>query len=115
MSIRKIRANSAHVDNEYIHVEQHSMQPLGALFGFGIGLIIALVAETDVMTGGIITLSCTFILAAFFPGKVVRDIPEVDVVEIKHYPNEDRVTVVVDDERSKRRQAVATSQKQLLP
>jgi hypothetical protein len=43
-------------------------------------------------------------MTALAPGKVLRDIPLVDLVEIKRYAGEDKVTVVLDDERAKRNQ-----------
>jgi hypothetical protein len=45
------------------------------------------------------------------PGRVIRQIPNIDLVEIKSYPTTNRVTVVLDDERTKRKQAVAVSPK----
>lgn len=102
-NIRRIKANSAEVYDHYVHVEQHSLQPLGAIIGSIVGLFLASAASQDMITASSIILVSACIFAASFPGKVVRDIPEADVVEIKRYPDEDRVTVVLDDERVKRK------------
>lgn len=104
-NIRKIKANSAVVDGRYVHVERHSLQPLGAIIGSIVGLLIVFITSQDIKIDGItiiIILISTFLFAASFPGKVTRDIPEGDVVEIKRYPGEDRVTVVLDDQRTQR-------------
>lgn len=42
------------------------------------------------------------LIAAFADGRVSREIPISDLVEIKHYPGKEKVTIVLDDERTKR-------------
>lgn len=49
-------------------------------------------------------ISISMLIAAFAPGRILRDIPLVDLVEIKRYQGKDKVTVVLDDERVKRNQ-----------
>lgn len=108
MSIRKIRANSAKVDGDYVCIEEYSARPGGTLGGFVLGCILAaIVGSTNLIIIIIILLVCSVAGFVFSPGRVVRSIPEVDLVEIKHYPDEERVTVVLDDARTKRKQATS--------
>jgi hypothetical protein len=114
MSIRKIRANTANVDGDFIIVESDSWKPFGIIIGFLIGLMLCLVFE--VSTDDIIVV---LLITSFFgvligllvlPGRVVRQIPSIDLVEIKRYKNTNRVTVVLDDARTKRRQPEVVSE-----
>lgn len=110
MTIRKIKAHSAEVDNDYVYVEQGSYRTIGAFLGGMIGFIISIISGVNSFEDTMIITCITTILGVFlFKGREVRQIPSVDLVEIKQYPGINRVTVVLDDERTKRRQPVATN------
>jgi hypothetical protein len=114
MSIRKIRANTATVEGEYVHVEEYSQKSMGFFIGFIFGIILVFTINTlgislDFMAASLLVLISGILGTSAAPGRVSRNIPEVDVVEIKYYPDEERVTVVIDDERTKRKQSVAVS------
>lgn len=105
MAIRKIKANAARVEGDYVLVEQHSQKTLGAFLGFVVGIGLAVLINEDWLLNGAVILMATSIGSALFPGEVIREVPQADLVELKHYPEEDRVTVVLDDERVKRKTA----------
>lgn len=113
MSIRRIKANNAFVDGDYVTVETNSMKFMGAIFGFLFGVFICVISN-NVQADGffyiiLVTTVFGFLIGVLiFPGKVVRQIPTVDLVEIKRYPSTHKVTVVLDDERTKRRQPVSS-------
>lgn len=114
VSIRKIKANKAEVEGDYLIVETHSRKPFTFLVVF-LSLSISYffyIFYTSLQSpriidpiGLIIILIVAVIIAAFADGKVWREIPIGDIVEIKHYPGKEKVTVVLDDERLKRSQA----------
>lgn len=108
MSIRRIKANTAKVDGDFVIVESHSLKSFGVIAGFLIGLLLCLLYEVNANDVIIIMLLTSFFGALIgvlvLPGRVVRQIPAVDLVEIKRYKNTNRVTVVLDDARTKRRQ-----------
>lgn len=115
MSIRKIKAHKAQVNDEYISIETRSYKTIGAMVGCFTGLLFGGIlsqgqpGETmlvSIIIGGI---SGLFLGALTAPGKVIREIPSVDLVEIKRYDYKDKVTVVLDDERTKKRQAVSSN------
>lgn len=115
MSIRRIKAHKAHhVNDDYISVETQSYKTFGAIIGVIVGLFVGAAlgdgSSTQswfIFTGSILGFVLGLLLA---PGKVVREIPSVDLVEIKRYDYKNRVTVVLDDERTKKRQAVSSTE-----
>lgn len=108
MSIRKIKANTATVDGDFIIVESDSWKPFSIIIGFSIGLVLYLAFDVKSSDTIIVVLLISLISALvgflILPGRVVRQIPSIDLVEIKRYRNTNRVTVVLDDARTKRRQ-----------
>ncbi len=114
MSIRKIKAHRAKVNDDYLSVETKSYKAFGGIFGAIIGLIVGW-ALGDGHSGQFVFIIISgiagFVLGLLSaPGKVVREIPSVDLVEIKRYDYKGRVTVVLDDERTKKRQAVSSTE-----
>jgi len=112
MSIRKVRANTATREGDYVYVEEYSQKSLGFFIGFTFGIILVFIVNSlgiplDFISASLIILMSSVLGTSAAPGRVTRNIPEVDVVEIKYYPDEERVTVVIDDERTKRKQSVS--------
>lgn len=112
MSIRKIKANTAEIEGDYVKVETHSQRLISFLKTFLILAIVCilvyvsdLLPNFNIVFALIITISISALAAAFAPGQILRDIPLVDLVEIKRYQGKDKVTVVLDDERVKRNQS----------
>lgn len=111
MSIRRIKANKAEIDGDYVKVETFSQRPI-VFFTTLISLLIIYAVVIDLnrqdpehlFFSTLAILFASIIMTALAPGKVLRDIPLVDLVEIKRYAGEDKVTVVLDDERAKRNQ-----------
>lgn len=113
VSIRKIKANKAEVEGDYLIVETYSRKPVTFLVTFLIlsisYFVYAIYAplqapRTIDPLGIVIIIIVAAIIAAFADGKVWREIPIGDIVEIKHYPGKEKVTVILDDERLKRNQ-----------
>lgn len=104
MSIRRIKANTARVEGDYVLVEEYSRKSFGAILGFILGLVIVIILKTDLLSGMVVIFFAVFMMSLLFPGNVVREVPVADMVELKHYPDKERVTVVLDDERVKRKQ-----------
>lgn len=110
MSIRKIKANKAEIEGDYVKVETHSQRLITFVTTFIIlavvCIFIALVfSKAGILIGGLAaSIGIATLVAAFAPGQILRDIPLVDLVEIKRYQGKDKVTVVLDDERAKRNQ-----------
>ncbi|HMT94431.1 hypothetical protein [uncultured Thiothrix sp.] len=110
MSIRKIKANTAEIEGDYVKVETHSQRLISFLKTFLILAVVCILISQffpnfDIIFGLVITFSISALAAAFAPGQILRDIPLVDLVEIKRYRGKDKVTVVLDDERVKRNQS----------
>lgn len=109
MSIRKIRANTAEIEGDYVKVETHSQRLITFLATFlalaiTCVLILLLFPNFNIILGFVVTTGISALAAVFAPGQILRDIPLVDLVEIKRYKGKDKVTVVLDDERVKRNQ-----------
>lgn len=107
MSIRKIKANKAEIEGDYVIVETYSQRPptfLAAFFTLSIAYIFIFFQTFNLLIGILGVISISMLIAAFAPGRILRDIPLVDLVEIKRYQGKDKVTVVLDDERVKRNQ-----------
>lgn len=110
MSIRKIRANKAEIEGDYVKIETYSQRSaafITALISFSIIYIVTFTASPEYdnhFLGIIIVIGISTIIATLAPGRILRDIPLVDLVEIKRYQGRDKVTVVLDDERVKRGQ-----------
>ena len=107
MYIRKIKANIAMEEGDYIRIEQYSTRFTFMLVGAIIGVVLGIayvMSLTDVSNEPtIITISTLFFAVLgliLSQGKEVRRVPKADLVEIKEYDNE-HVTVVLDDERVK--------------
>ena len=104
MTIRKIKANKAQEEGDYIRIELYSTRPicmvLGALIGFFLGLLLS-ESNNEITLTILSTIALAFIGALCGHGKEVRRVPKADLVEIKQYSS-GHVTVVLDDERVKR-------------
>ena len=108
MSIRKIRANHAEITGDYITIYKTSYRSIGFLAFFGtlfFGTLV-LLPSADILVAFVVSITLAAVLCLMIPGQEIRMIPRVDLVEIKSYPNEHKVTVVLDDDRTKRRQPV---------
>lgn len=103
MSVRKIRANKAVIEGEYVLVEKYSYRVHLVVVCLVVGAVGFFSHIPLVMMGA---GSGVIFSLLIMPGRVIRQIPRVDVLEIKHYPSSKKVTVVLDDERTKRRQPV---------
>lgn len=109
MSIRKIKANKATEDGDYIRIEDNSTRGLAALLGAILGIVVGiLIADhfqviKDEIPVLIVATTIVCSICGFFLGssKVVRRVPKTDLVEIKRNSFR-QVTIVLDDERVKR-------------
>lgn len=104
MSVRRIKANKAVIEGDYVLIEDYSYRRYAVFLCLLVGVMAFANHFTPLVIGSVIGLVCSITI---LPGKVIRQIPRVDVIEIKHYPSDHRVTVVLDDERTKRRQPVS--------
>jgi len=115
VAIRKIKANSATEDGDYIKIEDHSTRPFGALAGALVGVFVALIAVeyfqiyNDEALTLVIFIVCVLTVLGILLGRnrIVRRVPKSDLVEIKK-KSHNQVTVVLDDERVKRQQNLDT-------
>lgn len=112
MAIRRIKANRARVEAGFVIIESDSSKEVGAVLIFVLTFIMILAVYLNDETK---RLDSDFLLANFaisavlalfsffiFPGRIIRKAPEADLVEIKEYKEENRVTVVLDDARVKK-------------
>lgn len=109
MSIRKIKANTAEIEGDYVKVETYSKRLTTFLKTFLVLSLICFITffalpTINLLVAIVSTLGVSILAAALAPGRVLRDIPLVDLVEIKRYQGKNKVTVVLDDERAKRNQ-----------
>ena len=107
MAIRRIKADIATNDGDYIRIERRSRRGAGLLIGTATGLLIWFLYYNLGMTfpnkefGFILIVSISATVGFFSDeGKVVRNVPTIDLVAIKRYSWPPRVTVIIDDERS---------------
>ncbi len=111
MSIRKIKADVVEIEGEYLRIEHYSRRSYGGIIGFIFAVLLLLgIDGTTIFVDGVLIILMTSVGAGLAQGRVIRQIPLVDLVEIKEYPTSHRVTIVLDDARTKRRQAVAVSE-----
>lgn len=103
MSVRKVRANKAVIEGDYVLIEKYSYRLHAGVLFFLVGVVGLFWHQPLVLFAAGVGLVISVFL---IPGREIRQIPRVDVLEIKHYPSDHRVTVVLDDERTKRRQPV---------
>lgn len=103
MSVRKIKANRAVIEGDYVLIEKFSYRTHASIVFLLLGIIGFFYHFPLAVLGAAGGVVFSLLLV---PGKEIRQIPRVDVLEIKHYPSDRRVTVVLDDERTKRRQPV---------
>ncbi len=110
MGTYKIRANTAEIQGEYLIVSHYSWRPVGVVIGIVVGVFIISSAKSSLSLGAmaLIMSCCTGLGGIIAPGRIRRLIPNVDLAQIKYYDTPPpHVTVVLDDERTKRKQAVA--------
>ncbi|MEZ5478427.1 MAG: hypothetical protein R3E95_13400 [Thiolinea sp.] len=120
MSIQKIKANYADFEGEYLYIKRKPFRFVWGLLGFIIGIITSFMIinipmeffqikkqEYELYTI-LITLFSTIIFMYAAGNEEDYIVPKVDVLTIKKYPIKHKVTVVLDDERTKRRQPVTT-------
>ncbi len=113
MSIHKIKANYVDLDGEYAIIKRAPFTFIwiivGIVFGFTTGTILQYLLEVP-QSHYSYTVIITVISAIAFPLFSINSheeyiVPKVDIVTIKKYPKQHRVTVVLDDTRTKRQQA----------
>lgn len=101
MAIRKIRANRATREGEYVVIETYSKRWMYVMSGAAMGVLVGTIILDDYSS--FVSLLAGSMVGTFYGGEGdTRYVPFADVVEIKKYPFR-RVTVVLDDERVKRR------------
>lgn len=105
MTIRKIRADSAVREGDYISIETKSRRPLGFVIGTLAGLSLGVLVwyiNQDIRFEILCLIAIVFgaFGAVKSQGGHVRLVPSEDLVEIKAYHSPKRVTVILDDQRS---------------
>ena len=106
MTIRRIKADAATEDGDYIRIERRSRRGFTTLVGVLLGVLICwfisvlgyIYPNQEIVLLIVVIMS---MVAGFFldEGQVVRRVPKIDLVEIKRYAWPPGVTVVFDDER----------------
>ncbi|WP_020394008.1 hypothetical protein [Thiolinea disciformis] len=112
MAIRRIKANKARVEAGFVIIESDSLKETGSVLVFistFITVLILYLSDEDQSLNQnflLVNFAISAVIALFsfilFPGRIIRKAPEADLVEIKEYKEENRVTVVLDDARVKK-------------
>ncbi len=101
MTIREIKANEAYIEGDFIHVEMYDSSVVNGSIGMAIGAVASAVITQNPGFILIVSLLTGLLGVSFTSHKIVWQIPRADLVEIKSYPDDERVTVLLDDERMK--------------
>ncbi|SKA83340.1 hypothetical protein SAMN02745130_02389 [Thiothrix eikelboomii] len=105
MSVRKIIANKAKIEGDYLIIETYSQKLptfsfvfLSLSISYFAYIIYAPAQPTHPHLDPLWILAIlviSILIAASATGKILRQVPVKDIVEIKHHPKKKRVTVLL--------------------